>query len=157
MPLIWEHPNLQCLHMSILHLVIAQNVNCCPVSHICIWFAFLSFLAPDQSTRATPVSLRLSVVSWATLEQHVPLTRQSLVKGQVTSGWTMSTVLGLRLCCLPATSMVGESATVVTVTMQGLSVQVRRFLHPPRLFAFFLFFTSAFPVLHLHSSPFSSS
>ena len=78
----------------------------------------------DRVTRATLVSLRLSVVSWATLEQHVPHTGQDLVKGQVTSGWTMSTVLGVSPPWPRATSMVGESITVLTGRMQGLSVQV---------------------------------
>ena len=51
---------------------------------------------------------------------------QDLVKGQVKSGWTMSTVLGVRLPWPHATSMVGESITVFTGRMQGLSVQVSR-------------------------------
>ena len=68
--------------------------------------------------------LRLSVVSWATLEQQVPPLGQGLVKGQVTSGWTMSAVPGGRLVWLHAASMVGESITVLTGRTQGLSVQV---------------------------------
>ena len=79
----------------------------------------------DKFTRATlVVSLRLSVISWATLEQHVPPLGQGLVEGQVPSGWTMSTVPGGRLLLPHATSMVGEFITVLIGRTQGLSVQV---------------------------------
>ena len=56
----------------------------------------------------------------------MPPLGQGLVKGQVTSGWTMFTVPGARLPWLHAASMVGESITVLTGRMQGLSVQVCR-------------------------------
>ena len=49
---------------------------------------------------------------------------QDLVKGQAKSGWTMYTVLGVSSPWPRATSMVGESITVLTERMPGLSVQV---------------------------------
>ena len=71
-------------------------------------------------------SLRLSVVSWATLGQQVLPLGQDLVEGQVPSGWTMSAVPGASQLLPHAASMVGESITVVTMKTQGLSVQVCR-------------------------------
>ena len=122
-------------------------VVCCCMGHIYVNFFMLFFFLffyfyffflfvcvcviytnqlPSHVTRATLASLRLSVVSWATLERHVPHTGQGLVKGQAKSGWTMYTVLGVSSPWPRATSMVGESITVLTERMPGSSVQVCR-------------------------------
>ena len=108
------------------------------------------------SLRANLVSLRLSVVSWATLERQVLPVGQDLVKGQVTSGWTMSTVVGVSPPWPHAASMVGESITVLTMRMQGLSVQVSKWtLDTVSAFVFPLFFPLSFLLLHLFPLSFS--
>ena len=112
--------------------------------------------------RAILVSPRLSVVSWVTLGRRVLPVGQDLVKGQAKSGWTMSTVLGVSPPWPRATSMVGESITVLTVRMQGLSVQVSRclclgsFCSDNEQLSLFLLSSSILCSSSLLLSPFSS-
>ena len=72
----------------------------------------------------TCTSCRLSVGSWATLEQIKPLLSESILLGRVLSGWMTSIVLGMRVLWHRVLLTDGQSITVHMWRTQVLYVQV---------------------------------
>ena len=79
---------------------------------------------PSTPHNQSVTSYRLSVGSWATLGQIVPLISESILLGRVLSGWMTSIVLGMRVLWHRVLLTDGQSITVHMWRTQVLYVQV---------------------------------